>query len=102
MTYRELLQIVFQVAAECHREGPGYAQQSMVLSRVGRRLPVGGGNTRVREQQILTCWHDLFRMGRLSWGFDLDNPNAPFFHIPPTDPERDDYLPESSLSARRG
>jgi hypothetical protein len=35
-----------------------------------------------QEQVILTCWHDLFREGRLSWGYDLNNPDAPFFHVP--------------------
>ena len=34
------------------------------------------------QQAILTCWHDLFRDGALSWGYDLDNPDPPFFHIP--------------------
>src|SRR5580693_5339983 len=29
-----------------------------------------------------TCWHELFQEGTLSWGYDLDNPDAPFFHIP--------------------
>ena len=102
MTYRALLELVFQVATECHREGPGYAQQSVVLTRVGRRLPGGGGSSRTSEQQMLTCWHDLFRMGKLSWGYYLDNPNAPFFHIPPTDPERDSFPAGSLLTARRG
>ena len=34
------------------------------------------------QQAILTCWHDLFREGTLSWGYDLDNPDPPFFHMP--------------------
>jgi len=34
------------------------------------------------QQAILTCWHDLFREGLLSWGYVLDNTDAPFFHIP--------------------
>jgi hypothetical protein len=30
---------------------------------------------------LLTAWHDLFRKGILAWGFDVDNPAAPFFHL---------------------
>ncbi|MGH7171465.1 MAG: hypothetical protein ACRELF_12170 [Gemmataceae bacterium] len=40
------------------------------------------------EQLILTCWHDLFRLGWLSWGYNLDNPDTPFFHVPQPDTQR--------------
>lgn len=33
------------------------------------------------EQAVLTLWQDLFRTGYLSWGINLSNPNAPFFHL---------------------
>ncbi len=33
------------------------------------------------ETEILTQWHELFRTGYLAWGYNLDNPSAPFFHI---------------------
>src|SRR5262249_42189442 len=28
-----------------------------------------------------TQWQELFRTGLLAWGFDLNNPNPPFFHL---------------------
>ena len=96
MTYTQLLNLTFKVAVECHRQGRGYAQQSVVLSQVGEKL--ASGQHRRSDQLILTCWHDLFRMGKLSWGLDLDNPNAPFFHIPQHDPERDRYLAVQSAT----
>ena len=33
------------------------------------------------QQELLTQWHELFRTGELAWGYDIDNPNAPFFHF---------------------
>lgn len=33
------------------------------------------------EMEILTQWHELFRIGYLAWGVNLSNPSAPFFHI---------------------
>lgn len=63
---------------ECLAKGPGYAQEGVILRQAAERLhlrgDVGG------QQRLLTCWHDLFREGTLSWGYDVDNPNAPFFH----------------------
>lgn len=66
--------------------GPGYAQQRVVIDEVARQQFNGDRFIAPMDinlqQEILTCWHDLFREGRLSWGYDLDNPDAPFFHIP--------------------
>jgi hypothetical protein len=31
---------------------------------------------------LLTAWQNLFRNGQLSWGYDVENPSAPFFHLP--------------------
>jgi hypothetical protein len=86
VNYADLLELVFNVSTEMLERGPGWAQQSSVLQEVARRVP-NSGEPRV-QQQILTCWHDLFREGRLSWGLNLDNPDAPFFHIPVADPQR--------------
>ena len=82
--YAELKQKVFEAAKECARRGPGYSQQRPVFDAVAG---AAGANMWTRldldlQQAILTCWHDLFREGSLSWGYDLDNPDAPFFHIP--------------------
>ena len=82
--YVALKQKVLEAAKECARRGPGYSQQRPVLDAVAGKE---GANMWTRldlavQQAILTCWHDLFRDGVLSWGYDLDNPDAPFFHIP--------------------
>jgi len=79
MDYEKLLDLVYQVAAEFVRKGPGWAQQSSVLAAVSRQVP-NSKDVRV-QQQILTCWHDLFRLGRHSWGYDLENADAPFYHL---------------------
>ena len=79
MDYEKLLELVYQVAADLVRKGPGWAQQRSVLSEVSKQVP-NSQDVRV-QQQILTCWHDLFRLGRLSWGYDLDNADAPFYHL---------------------
>jgi hypothetical protein len=33
------------------------------------------------ERALLTQFHELFRTGYLAWGFDLSNPDPPFFHL---------------------
>lgn len=103
MSYTDLMDLVLKVAYECHRQGPGYAQQSIVLTRVGDRLDSKEGHgSDVTDQMILTCWHDLFLLGKLSWGYNLDNPNAPFFHVPERNPERDELLSIPTRAGTRG
>lgn len=82
--YERLRKKVLEAARSCAMRGPGYAQQRPVLDEVASEFG-GGMYTRLDldiQQAILTCWHDLFREGTLSWGYDLDNPDPPFFHIP--------------------
>ncbi len=82
--YERLKEKVLEAARSCAMRGPGYAQQRPVLDEVAGEFG-GGMYTRLDldvQQAILTCWHDLFREGTLSWGYDLDNPDPPFFHIP--------------------
>ena len=82
--YETLKQKVLEAARNCAMRGPGYAQQRPVLDEVASEF--GGGMSSTldldKQQAILTCWHDLFREGTVSWGYDLDNPDSPFFHIP--------------------
>jgi hypothetical protein len=84
ISYEPLKQKVLEAARQCARRGPGYSQQRLVLDEVANSQ---GGSPFITldlglQQAILTCWHDLFREGALSWGYDLDNPDPPFFHIP--------------------
>lgn len=79
-----LKQTVLGVAREYARRGPRFSQQRPVLDEVASKA---GGSLWTSlelpvQQVILTCWHDLFREGVLSWGYDLDTPESPFFHIP--------------------
>lgn len=84
MNYESLKGKILETAMTCVARGRGYAQEKAVLDEVTNEF---GGNMHTSldiglQQSILTCWHDLFREGDLSWGLDLDNPGAPFFHIP--------------------
>lgn len=88
MEYQKLLQEVYAAAERCAKRGAGYSQQRVVLDEVARHLNSDAFVSPLEikaQQEILTCWHDLFREGRLSWGYDLDNPDGPFFHVPARD-----------------
>ncbi len=91
MEYNKLLDLVFEVARDLSRKGPGWAQQRAVLEQVADKIPGARADNRIQER-ILTCWHDLFLIGRLSWGYNIDNPDAPFYHVPEQIPERDAQL----------
>ncbi len=54
-------------------------QQSSILRAVAREL--GANQNPDLEQAILTQWGELFRTGLLAWGFNLSNPDSPFFHL---------------------
>jgi hypothetical protein len=92
MERQKLLEAVYEVAVRCAKRGAGYSQQRVVLDEVARELfkwePFLSPSNLKQEQEILTCWHDLFREGRLSWGYDLNNPDAPFFHVPDRNGQR--------------
>jgi len=80
--------VVYEAAVGCAKRGAGYSQQRVVLDKVASQLNGDRFITPLEiklQQEILTCWHDLFREGRLSWGYDLDNPDGPFFHVPTRD-----------------
>ena len=73
-----ILKQLRELAREYYRQGPGYAQEGVVLREARRKIsPSGVGE----EQTILDCWHDLFRTGELEWGYNIDNPGPPFFHV---------------------
>jgi len=54
-------------------------QTNSVLNETGKRLNTEHNHD--IEEAILTQWHDLFRTGYLAWGYNLSNPNPPFFHL---------------------
>lgn len=77
---------MYGAAVRCAGRGAGYSQERVVLDEVAQHFNIDcfiAPHSDIKlQQRILTCWHDLFREGRLSWGYDLDNPDAPFFHVP--------------------
>lgn len=88
MTFDELKDSILAIAKQMAQKGAGYAQEIVVLREVedkyGEQLKTNPDLMAAvpRSRLILTAWHDLFRDGELSWGYDLNNPNAPFFHVP--------------------
>jgi hypothetical protein len=55
------------VAAELKKQRPGAPQWQQLTPEL--------------EEALLTQWNELFRTGLLAWGYNLSNPNAPFFHL---------------------
>ncbi len=79
MTNPELEERLLDIAKECLEQGPAYAQETIVLREAAGQLKVG--RDLKQQQRLLTMWHDLFRNGKLAWGYNIDNPNYPFFHM---------------------
>lgn len=77
ISHQDLLR---EIAEEFLKRGPGFAQEGPVLAEATDRLRIG--NNLDAQQDLLTVWHDLFRERILSWGYNIDNPGPPFFHIP--------------------
>lgn len=71
----ELLQVI-QELAESARLNPINLQTDNVLRKFNAQF-----DSLERQQLLLTLWQDLFRTGYLAWGFDVNNPNPPFFHL---------------------
>ena len=72
-----LLSLVYEMSAT--RKG-GNLQQSTLLDAAAKKLVPYHGNPDL-EEAILTQWQELFRTGLLAWGYNLSNPNPPFFHL---------------------
>jgi uncharacterized protein (DUF2267 family) len=83
MSEQQIQDIVWQVAKDSATQGPGWAQEGVVLRAIRDRIAHGrSGQLDLHVQQlILDAWHDLFLQKKLAWGYDLDNPNSPFFHV---------------------
>ena len=75
----EIREILLDTAKDCARQGPGFAQEPVVLRQAATRLKIRDLG---EQQRLLNVWHELFRAGRLYWGYDIDNPGQPFFHFP--------------------
>lgn len=73
---------ILELARDACAKGPGFAQESVVLREARKRLQP---ESLEEQQKILTVWHRLFAEGKLAWGYNLDNPGSPFFHMPVDD-----------------
>ena len=78
---KEVRACLLQVIAEQmpKRVGDSNLQSGSVLEETDRRL--GRKRDPSLEEAILTVFHDLLRTGYLAWGYNLCNPNPPFFHV---------------------
>ncbi|MBD3673580.1 MAG: hypothetical protein HUJ26_08645 [Planctomycetaceae bacterium] len=74
----DIRQTVLDIAKECAEKGPGFAQSGVVLREV---LSRHGLNTLSEQQKILDAWYQLFDEKILVWGYNVDNPGPPFFHL---------------------
>lgn len=83
MSEEEIKALVWRVATKSAAGGVGWAQEGVVLRAIRDDITGGrGGRPDLMVQQmILNAWHDLFAEKKLAWGYDLDNPGAPFFHV---------------------
>jgi len=78
---QEIRACMLQVIADLAPKPPSHnsLQSRSVLEETRCRL--GGGREHSLEEAILTVFHDLFRTGYIAWGFNLMNPDPPFFHV---------------------
>ena len=72
----EIRRVVLEVVRD--RAVSGHVQQGSALSEAAQRLQIRG---EASERALLTVWYDLFRMGQLCWGVNLNNQNPPFCHL---------------------
>jgi len=79
MSHTDIKNQLFEIAVRLVQTGPGFAQEGVAL-REARDLFMARELT--QEQEILDCWHELFNEGKVVWGYNLDNPGAPFFRVP--------------------
>ena len=72
---------LLEIATQFDKEGPGFAQEGVVMREAKDRLQPRGLDD---EEAILDEWQKLFQSGQLIWGYNLDNPGRPWYHLPST------------------
>lgn len=78
---RSVREVLLETVRDRHAKlNGGTLQQGEILQEVSRIL-IQRQRDPEMEEAILTEWYDLFRTGLLAWGFNLNNPNPPWFHI---------------------
>src|SRR5947207_15728083 len=74
---------LLEIVMEMHeaRRG-GNLQESGILNAVSERLNITSTNPPSDyEEVVLTEWTELFRMGILARGYNLQQPGLPFLHV---------------------
>ncbi len=66
---------------EAAAKGDGYAQEGVVMREIADELNIRWDANIETQRLVLDAWHDLFSSKKLGWGFNLDNPNSPFYHV---------------------
>lgn len=79
MNINHIKQVILDIIEETLEKPNQPLQQSSILTESAERLNIKD-NIEL-EQLLLTEWNSLFRSGYLSWGYNLNNPNPPYFHI---------------------
>ena len=77
--HNEYKKVLLQVIEEYSKKGPGFFQSGSILNETATRL--GFNNNLEKEQALLTVWDDLFRIGYLGWGHNINNASPPFIHL---------------------
>jgi hypothetical protein len=76
---------LLEVVAAAQAATPNAALDGFTILRdSAERLQRIAGDSRLtlyEEQALLSVFHELFRSGHLSWGWNLSNPDPPKFHI---------------------
>jgi hypothetical protein len=100
----EVRRTLLEICDELEPLGPGHFQAGLILRKIAERLDVRSTED---QQAILTAWSDLFRIGILANGFNLDNPNPPHIHLTATGRRtlehlsRDPYNPDGYMAVMR-
>lgn len=98
---KTIRKVLLEVVESFKNKGPGMFQQGAVLEGVAQKLQLEDIDS---QQALLTIWSDLFRVGYLAWGYDLQNSSPPFIHVTERGRtalahfSRDPFNPEGYLS----
>ena len=72
---------LLETVKELSESDPDNLQSGVIFGKLEKRLKLRESDDYMAQQALLTFWHDLFRTGYLSWGYNFDNPDPPFCHL---------------------
>jgi hypothetical protein len=80
MSKFEVKAVLLEIAKECFQRGQSYSMTRIVMDQFIVRRPEMKDSLE-REHLVLECWQQLFSEGTLIPGWNLNNPDYPFFHV---------------------